>query len=150
MPQAQVAPIDWESNSEDNSFEVVDDDDDEDDQGNWKSKALVDIATKKLPSKQELSRELCTIVFGSGSKPHSQNNRWALHSLTKLAGWVQRRDPVFMKHVLIYRGVAKVMDFHQEIARKEEDQSQDESSGGEKLRGDALDAGKLKRLDNPE
>ena len=41
-----------------------------------------------------------------------------------------------MKHVLTYGGVVKVLDFLEEIAREEEDQSQDGDESGEELRGE--------------
>lgn len=86
-----------------------------------------------LPQRRELSREICTIVLGTGGKPNDKNRRRALSSLLKVSGWVERRDQSFLRNFLIYGGIAKILDFLEDLVAETEEglESRSESNGGD-------------------
>ncbi len=88
-----------------------------------------------LPSSIELSKELCKLVVGFRKDvSYSEFRRSALQSLVNISGWVETRDPTFLKHFLTYGGVVKVVDFLQEVLREEEGHAQDQDREGDFLR----------------
>jgi len=72
-----------------------------------------------LPSSREISKELCKIVYGCPHNPYSPFRRSALMALSKVLGWVENRDPVFLQNFITYGGVVKILDFLQDILDEE-------------------------------
>lgn len=86
-----------------------------------------------LPQSRELSRELCRIVFGMGVNPVGKRRRRALSSLLKVSGWVDTNDQAFLKDFLTYGGLAKILDFLEDLVVETQDglESHSESSESE-------------------
>ena len=100
-----------ESNDSDTEYyEIIDDDDSENDDGDSPSECA-----SLLPTARELSKELSNVVFGCRSNPEKHFRRKAILSLSIISGWVEMKDPTFLKHFLTYGGAAKIIDFLQEI-----------------------------------
>ena len=126
-------------------YEIVDDDDDnyddnedyddEDYDNDGHNDCEVEIADPLLlPSPTELSNELCRIVLGS----QKNCRRSALLSLLRLSGWVETKDPTFLKHFLTYGGAVKVLDFLQKVLSEEKEHRLEESTGKSKSKSKAF------------